>query len=101
MIFYHDEKQKLVALKSKKQLEKEKTYHNPVVTEIIPYEEFYKADYYHQNYYDSNPAAPYCSIIIDPKIKKLLNKFGNDVKYCGEKSISKIIQFFPLQTSPF
>jgi peptide-methionine (S)-S-oxide reductase len=80
VIFYHSEKQKEEALKSKNDLEKEKMYSDPVVTEIVPFERFYTAEEYHQNYYDSNTSYPYCSVVISPKIKKLLEKFGEDVK---------------------
>ena len=80
VIFYHNAKQKEEAIASMKRLEQEKTYGDSVVTEIIPFTEFYSAEEYHQNYYDSNPEYPYCSIIINPKIKKLLEKFGKEVK---------------------
>ncbi len=80
VIFYHSDKQKGEALKSKEDLGKKKVYSDPVVTEILPFEKFYTAEEYHQNYYDANMTYPYCSIIISPKIKKLLEKFGDEVK---------------------
>lgn len=79
-ILYHSEEQKKQALASKEKIEKEGMYTDPVVTEILPFENFYTAEEYHQNYYDTNPNAPYCSYVITPKIKKLLEKFGNKVK---------------------
>lgn len=80
MILYHDEKQKKAALQSKENIEKEQMYKDPIITEFAPFEKFYTAEEYHQNYYDANPALPYCTIVINPKINKLLEKFGKDVK---------------------
>ncbi len=79
-IFYHDEEQKRVAEESKKKLEDEKVYPDPVVTEIVPFEKFYVAENYHQDYYDNNRSQGYCSVIIDPKIHKLLKDYAADVK---------------------
>lgn len=80
IIFYHDQKQKDIAEKSKKELEKEGTYKDPIVTEIIPFTNFYAAENYHKNYYERNIDAPYCNFVIDPKISKLLKKYGQDIK---------------------
>ncbi len=80
IIFYHDEKQKEIAEKSKETLEKSGYYQNKVVTEIILFTDFYPAEFYHQDYYNKNTYQPYCQIIIDPKIQKLYKEFGNIVK---------------------
>ena len=53
---------------------------NYIVTQLLPFEEFYTAEEYHQNYYDNNPLYPYCKVVINPKIRKLLEKFGKEVK---------------------
>lgn len=79
-IFYHNEKQKEIAEKSKKNLKKEALYKDSIVTEITPFSNFYDAEDYHKNYYDKNQDAPYCNFIIDPKVRKLVLKYGNDVK---------------------
>jgi peptide-methionine (S)-S-oxide reductase len=50
------------------------------VTEITPFRNFYVAEDYHKNYYDNNQSAPYCNFVIDPKVNKLLLKYGNNVK---------------------
>lgn len=80
VIFYHNDEQKKLAEASKKQLEEEKKYNNPIVTEIVPFSTFYKAEDYHQDYYDTNKNAPYCMVVIDPKIRKLMTNFKEDVK---------------------
>ena len=79
-IFYHNQKQKEIAEKSKRDLEKERVYKDSIVTEITPFREFYVAEDYHKNYYDNHQDAPYCNFIIDPKVHKLLVKYGNHVK---------------------
>ena len=79
-IFYHDLKQKEIAEKSKRDLENEGVYKDPVVTEIAPFSGFHVAEDYHKNYYDEHRDAPYCSYIIDPKVHKLLLNYGNDVR---------------------
>ncbi|MDQ4013040.1 MAG: peptide-methionine (S)-S-oxide reductase MsrA [Thermoproteota archaeon] len=78
-IFYHNEKQKEIAEKSKKNLEKEGLYKDSIVTKITPFNNFYEAEDYHKNYYDKNQDAPYCNFIIDPKVRKLVLRYGNDV----------------------
>ena len=79
-IFYHNEKQKEIAEKSKKDLEQERIYKDSIVTEITPFNNFYTAENYHKDYYDKNKQAAYCNFVIDPKIHKLLKEYENDIK---------------------
>jgi peptide-methionine (S)-S-oxide reductase len=79
-IFFHDDKQKEIAEKSKKDLEQSGLYKDRIVTEITPFKNFYIAEDYHKNYYDKHQEAPYCNFVIDPKIHKLLQQYRNDVK---------------------
>src|ERR1039457_582618 len=72
IILYRDEKQKLEAEKSK--LAAQTNFKNPIVTEIVPLKKFYKAEDYHQEYYDNNSSAPYCQVVIAPKLEKLEKK---------------------------
>jgi peptide-methionine (S)-S-oxide reductase len=72
IILYRDKKQELLAEKSK--LEAQKDFHNPIVTEIVPLKKFYKAEDYHQEYFDNNSNAPYCQVVIAPKLEKLEKK---------------------------
>jgi len=69
VIFYHNERQKAAAEKSK--IEAQKSFRDPIVTQIQPLTEFYQAENYHQDYYRNNPNAPYCVIVIKPKLEKL------------------------------
>ena len=73
VVFYHNEMQREIAEISLKAADKMKMYENPIVTEIIPLTKFYPAEEYHQNYYRRNINAPYCQMIIQPKLKKLFN----------------------------
>ena len=79
-IFYHDEKQKEIAEKSKAETEKSGLYNDPIVTEITPFKAFYEAEDYHQDYYNLNPNQPYCRIVIDPKINKFRKQFKDKLK---------------------
>jgi peptide-methionine (S)-S-oxide reductase len=72
IILYRDEKQKLLAEKSK--LAAQNDFRSPIVTEIVPLKKFYKAEDYHQQYYDNNSSAGYCQVVIAPKLEKLEKK---------------------------
>ncbi|MBI4096917.1 MAG: peptide-methionine (S)-S-oxide reductase MsrA, partial [Candidatus Levybacteria bacterium] len=65
VIFYHNEEQKRMAEKSKEEMGKSGKLHDQIVTEILPFEKFYTAEEYHQNYYDTNRTYPYCRVVID------------------------------------
>ena len=80
IIFYHNVEQKKIAEQVRDQIEKEHIYQKPIITEIVPFENFYKAEDYHQNFYNNNPEYGYCRVIIDPKIRKLLREFKNEAK---------------------
>ncbi len=68
-IFYNSEAQRLAAEASKAAAQKD--FDEPIVTEITPASEFYPAENYHQDYYRLNKSAPYCQMVIRPKLKKL------------------------------
>ena len=72
IILYRDKKQQLLAEKSK--LEAQKDFRNPIVTEIVPLKKFYKAENYHQQYFDNNSSQGYCQVVIAPKLEKLEKK---------------------------
>jgi len=80
VIFYHNEEQKKIAEKVLSLLEKDKVYDNPVVTEITPFSNFYLAEDYHNNYFEQNPAQPYCQFVIAPKVEKFQKIFKEKLK---------------------
>lgn len=81
VIFYHDNEQKAKAEKYKAELNKSGAWENPVVTEIVPAQAFYKAEDYHQNYYNENGSQPYCYFVIRPKVEKFQKVFKNKLKH--------------------
>ena len=79
-IFSHTEEQKRIAEKLKKELNAAKVFNQPIVTEITAVETFYEAENYHQDYYEANGSAPYCRIVIQPKLDKLKKVFADKLK---------------------
>jgi peptide-methionine (S)-S-oxide reductase len=79
VIFYLNDKQKESAEKSKKEIAPQ-IWDDPVVTEITPLTNFYKAEDYHQNYYNENPEQSYCKYVINPKLEKFKKKFKEKLK---------------------
>ena len=80
VIFYHDQHQENQAKHYKQELDKAGIFAGPIVTEISPYETFFAADDYHQNYYNSNANQPYCNIVITPKLEKFEKVFKEVLK---------------------
>jgi len=70
-IFYHTEEQKKAAETSIAAQQQSGKYDRPIVTEITAASEFYEAEDYHQEYFDNNSGAPYCRLVIQPKLRKL------------------------------
>lgn len=79
-IFYHNETQKSLAEKYKNELNAAGAFRDPIVTEIVPFEVFYVAEDYHQQYYDLNSRQPYCQYVIAPKLEKLEKVFADKLK---------------------
>ena len=79
-IFYHSMSQKDLAEKYKKELNENKVFDNPVVTEIVPFSSFYVAEDYHQNYFNLNSQEPYCRFVIQPKVEKFTKVFGDKLQ---------------------
>jgi peptide-methionine (S)-S-oxide reductase len=80
VIFYHNDKQKELAEKSLKETDKSDLWEDPIVTEIEPLTNYSKAENYHQNYYENNPNAGYCQVVIAPKLKKFRKEFSHMLK---------------------
>jgi peptide-methionine (S)-S-oxide reductase len=79
-IFYHNEEQRKKAEEYKQKLNTEKAWDKPVVTEISPATTFYKAEDYHQNYYNQNGDQPYCTFVVGPKVEKFKKVFAGKLK---------------------
>lgn len=79
-IFYHNEEQKEIAEEVIAQMEAEKVWPNPIVTEVSPIDEFYQAEDYHQEYFAKNPNQGYCRAVINPKVAKFRKKFSDRLK---------------------
>ncbi len=78
-VFYHDDDQRATVERFVEELEREDVYDDPIVTEIEPLETFYAAEQKHQDYYEKNPNDRYCQFNVDPKIRKVREKFRDKV----------------------
>ncbi|MEW6655032.1 MAG: peptide-methionine (S)-S-oxide reductase MsrA [Bacteroidota bacterium] len=80
VIFYHNDEQMQLAERAKKDLNDAKIWDNPIVTEISELHKFYKAEDYHQDYYENNTNQGYCAFVIAPKIEKFEKVFKDFLK---------------------
>ena len=80
VIFYHNDEQRKLAEEYKAKLEKSGAFTSPIVTEIAEFKNFYRAEDYHQNYYNNYSDQPYCKFVIAPKLEKFHNVFGEKLK---------------------
>ncbi len=79
-IFYHDEEQKKIAEEVIKDLTAQKVWDDPIVTEVTPFDQFYKAEDYHQEYFAHNRYQPYCQVVVAPKVAKFRKHFFEMLK---------------------
>jgi peptide-methionine (S)-S-oxide reductase len=79
-IFYHDENQRQTAEDVIKEITEAGIYDNPIVTEVTPFDKFYPAENYHQEYFANNPNQPYCAAVIAPKVAKFRKMFVSRLK---------------------
>ncbi len=80
VIYYHNEDQKRIAEELSIKLNSSGRWNSPIITEILPFSAFYKAEEYHQNYYSKNPHQGYCTVIIKPKLDKFRREFISKLK---------------------
>lgn len=80
VIFYHSPEQKAIAEQVIKELEAQKVWKARIVTEIAPFEAFYVAEDYHQEYFRLNGQEPYCQIVIAPKMAKFRKLYRERLK---------------------
>ena len=69
-IFYHDDEQKVIAEELIKELNAQKIWDKPIVTQVEKLDKFYMAEDYHQEYFANNPYQPYCMAVVSPKVSK-------------------------------
>ncbi|OIO09307.1 MAG: peptide-methionine (S)-S-oxide reductase [Flavobacteriaceae bacterium CG1_02_35_72] len=79
-IFYHNESQKKEAELEIATLTAAKVFDSEIVTEVKPFNVFYLAEDYHQDYYSNNKSQPYCQNVINPKLQKFLKKYHSKIK---------------------
>lgn len=81
VIFYRNNQQLNIAKTTIEALNKENVYGKPVVTQLDKFSAFYKAENYHQDYYNLNKSEPYCRMVIQPKLEKFEKVFKNSLKH--------------------
>ncbi len=79
-IFYHNEHQKEIGELAIKAANESGNWHDPIVTEVTAYGQFYQAEDYHDDYYNLHGEQPYCQMVITPKVDKFKKKFGELMK---------------------
>jgi peptide-methionine (S)-S-oxide reductase len=80
VVFYHNEEQRSKSISYIKKLNEEKVYPSDIVTEVAQFVRFYKAEDYHQNYYNQNGKEPYCHFVIQPKLEKFKKVFHDKLR---------------------
>ncbi|SIT85261.1 peptide-methionine (S)-S-oxide reductase MsrA [Pontibacter indicus] len=80
IVLYHNDEQREKAERYLKELDASGAYDSPIVTTIEPLQEFYPAEDYHQNYFNTHGHEPYCSFVIRPKVEKFKKVFADKLK---------------------
>ncbi len=88
VIFYTDEEQKAAAAQIISEINGSSGGGDPVVTELVPFEKFYEAENYHQDYFARNPGNGYCQVVINPKLAKIQKEFSELLKNDFHDSVS-------------
>ncbi|MDT0584196.1 peptide-methionine (S)-S-oxide reductase MsrA [Brumicola blandensis] len=79
-IYYHNDEQLNAAKDIIKEIEDTEIWPNPVVTEVLPLENYYQAEDYHQDYFTNNPQNQYCNMVVAPKLAKFKKTFASKLK---------------------
>ena len=80
VIYYHSPEQKQQAEQVIREIAEQGLYRSPIVTEVAPFDEFYPAEEYHQEYYRNNPNQPFCAVVISPKVAKFRKAYMDRLK---------------------
>ncbi len=79
-VFYRTPAQKAATENAIRELEAQKVWDDPIVTQVTPFSNFYRAEDYHQDYYRKNPYAGYCMAVVRPKVAKFRKKYADRLK---------------------
>jgi peptide-methionine (S)-S-oxide reductase len=79
-VFFHSSEQERTAQDVITTLTKENIFVQPIVTEIVPFTKFFRAEDYHQGFFRANPDQPYCTAVVGPKVAKFRKKFLDKLK---------------------
>jgi peptide-methionine (S)-S-oxide reductase len=79
-VFYHDDEQKAIVAEVIQELSTLKLWSDPIVTQVVPFDRFYMAEDYHQEYFANNSSQPYCQVVVAPKVAKFRKKFFDRLK---------------------
>jgi peptide-methionine (S)-S-oxide reductase len=74
-VFYHDDAQRAAAENMIKELDQMRLWDAPIVTQVVPLENYYPGEAYHQEYFANNPGQGYCQMVVAPKVSKFRKKF--------------------------
>lgn len=88
IVLWHDEHQRETAEAVIAEFEREGMFDAPIVTEVVPLDAFYPAEEHHQRFFERNAGAPYCRIVIDPKLAKLSERHGDLLREAGPGAAS-------------
>ncbi len=80
VVFYHNSTQKIAAKEIIKELTEASVFNDPIVTEVTEFNNYSKAENYHQDYYTNNPNNGYCNMVINPKLTKFMKEFKDKLK---------------------
>lgn len=80
LILFHSPEQRQAAEALIQELTAERIWDSPIVTQVLPYRGFYLGEEYHQDYYERNPSAGYCRIVIEPKLSKFRKRFASKLR---------------------
>jgi peptide-methionine (S)-S-oxide reductase len=83
VIFHHSEAQREVARQLIDELERQRVFDDPIVTEVLPLPDYWPGESYHQGYYARNPNQGYCMMVVGPKVAKFRKQFQSRLKRAG------------------
>lgn len=79
-IFFHSENQRTAAEELIREIDSQRVFPDPIVTEVVQASEFFRAEDYHQEYFRNNPRQPYCMFVVSPKVAKFRQKFAGKLR---------------------